>query len=274
MLDSEYKHNFHTHTFRCKHAKGDAVDYCQYAKEHGMETIGFSDHTPLPDDRWISARMHVAQLDDYVGAVHRAQSEFPEIRVLLGMECEYVPKFHAFFEDELLGERKFDYLVGGPHFFTDDYGEWTGTYGGTVDAKSLSDYARYVSEMIESGLFAFIAHPDLFGNCYKHWDENTISASRDIFAAAAECNVGLEINALGFRKIAKKKLFNPYPLYPWPPFWELASEYAVEVIVNADAHRPQDLQKMTSDAEALRKRCNLTAMDPMSIGPMRSAAVN
>ena len=127
---------------------------------------------------------------------------------------------------------------------------------------------------IESGLFAFIAHPDLFGNCYKHWDENTISASRDIFAAAAECNVGLEINALGFRKIAKKKLFNPYPLYPWPPFWELASEYAVEVIVNADAHRPEDLQKMTSDAEALRKRCNLTAMDPMSIGPMRSAAVN
>lgn len=274
MLDSEYKHNFHTHTFRCKHAKGDAVDYCQYAQDHGMETIGFSDHTPLPDDRWISARMPVAQLDDYVTAVHRAQREFPDLRVLLGMECEYVPKFHAFYEDELFGKRDFDYLVGGPHFFTDDYGSWTGTYGGTVDAKSLKDYARYVSEMIESGLFAFIAHPDLFGNCYKHWDANTISASRDIFEAAAECDVGLEINALGFRKIAKKKLFNPYPLYPWPPFWELASEYDVKVIVNADAHRPTDLQRMTSDAEALRVRCNLKAMDPMDIGSGRLTQVN
>jgi hypothetical protein len=23
MLDSEFQHNFHTHTFRCKHAKGE-----------------------------------------------------------------------------------------------------------------------------------------------------------------------------------------------------------------------------------------------------------
>ena len=39
--------------------------------------------------------------------------------------------------------------------------------------------------------------------------------------------------------------------------WELASEYDIEVIVNADAHRPQDLQKMTSDAEALRLQLQL-----------------
>ena len=266
MLDSEYKHNFHTHTFRCKHAKGDAVDYCKFAQAHGMETIGFSDHTPLPDDRWIQARMHFEELDEYVQAVRTAQQEYPALRVLLGMECEYVPKFHAFYEDELFGERKFDYLVGGPHFFTDDYGTWTGTYGGTVDAKSLSDYARYVGEMIESGLFAFIAHPDLFGNCYKDWDANTVAASRDIFEAAAACDVGLEINALGFRKIAKKKPLNPYPLYPWAPFWELAAEYDLKVIVNADAHRPTDLQRMTSDAEALRERCNLVAMDHTKIG--------
>ncbi len=266
LLDTEYKHNFHTHTFRCKHAKGDAVDYCRYAVEHGMETLGFSDHTPLPDDRWLGVRMHYAQLDEYVDAVRLAQQRYPKLRVLLGMECEYVPKFQAFYEDELFGEREFDYLVGGPHFFTDDYGNWSGTYGGTVDSQSLSDYARYVTEMIASGLFEFIAHPDLFGNCYKDWDVNTIAASRDIFEAAAECRVGLEINALGLRKIAKKRQGNPYPLYPWRPFWELASEYSVEVIVNADAHRPQDLQGMTSDAEALRVSCNLRAMDPNDIG--------
>lgn len=266
MLDSEYKHNFHTHTFRCRHAKGDAVDYCEFGQDAGMATIGFSDHTPLPDDRWIQARMNYAQLDDYVQAVLKARREFPELRVLLGMECEYVPRFHAFYEDELLGERGFDYLVGGPHFFTDDYGAWQGTYGGTVDRKSLLEYARYVCEMMESGMFAFVAHPDLFGNCYATWDENTIAASRDIFSAAAECGVGLEINALGCRKIAKKKSSNPFPLYPWLPFWELAAEYDIEVIVNADAHRPKDLQRLTSEAEAIRQRCGLKAMDPQKIG--------
>ena len=270
MLDSEYKHNFHTHTYRCRHAKGDAVDYCQFALDHGMETLGFSDHTPLPDDRWIKLRMDYTQLDDYVCAVRLAQTNFPDLRVLLGMECEYVREFHAFYEDELFGARDFDYLVGGPHFFTDDFGVWKGTYGGTIDRKSLLEYAHYVCEMIESGLFAFIAHPDLFGNCYETWDANTIAASREIFAAAAENQVGLEINALGCRKIARKSRRNPYPMYPWPPFWELASEYQVEVVVNADAHRPQDLQLMTSQAEALRTKNSLRAMDPLSIGAENS----
>ncbi|MYD43405.1 MAG: histidinol-phosphatase [Gammaproteobacteria bacterium] len=266
MQDSEYKHNFHTHTFRCKHAQGDAVDYCEMALKLGMATLGFSDHTPLPDDRWIQARMNYTQLDDYVEAVFRAQLEYPDLRVLLGMECEYVPKFHAFYEDELFGERHFDYLVGGPHFFTDDYGEWQGTYNGTVDRKSLLDYARYVCEMIESGLFDFIAHPDLFGNCYADWDQHTEAASKAILQTAYECDVGLEINALGCRKIAKKKASNPYPMYPWLPFWELASDYDVKVIVNSDAHRPKDLQALTSEAEAIRERCNLEAMNPDMIG--------
>ena len=236
-----------------------------------MKTLGFSDHTPLPDDRWIRARMEVDLLDDYVDAVNRGKEDFPTLRVLLGMECEYVPKFHSFFEDELLGERNFDYLAGGPHFFTDDYGRWQGTYGGTVDRKSLLEYARYVQEMIQSGLFDFIAHPDLFGNCYEKWDANTDAATRDICAAAQDCDVGLEINALGCRKIAKKSVLNRFPMYPWRPFWEIASEYDLEVIVNSDAHRPKDLQSMTSEAESLRLECNLSAMDPNKIGSKVSA---
>ena len=176
------------------------------------------------------------------------------------------PKFHSFYEDELFGEYGFEYLVGGPHFFTDDYGNWQGTYGGTVDRKSLRQYGEYVCDMIESELFDFIAHPDLFGNCYASWDANTVACSRDIFAAAEACSVGLEINALGLRKIARKRFNNPYPLYPWLPFWELASEYDLKVIVNADAHRPTDLQRMTGEAEKIRINCGLTAMQPSEIG--------
>jgi len=37
MLDSEFQHNFHTHTFRCKHAKGDVADYCEMAIARGMK---------------------------------------------------------------------------------------------------------------------------------------------------------------------------------------------------------------------------------------------
>lgn len=267
--DSAHIHNFHTHTFRCKHAKGDVEDYCRAAVEMGMETLGFSDHTALPDDRWLQARMPYIDLDDYVGAIDRARVNFPQLKILKGMECEYVPKLHSYYEDELLGERQFDYLVGASHFFLDD-GEWRGTYGGTTDADSLRKYVDYTIDMMRTGLFDFIAHPDLFGNCYEHWDENTAAVSLDLLTAAKELDVGMEINALGLRKQAHKKPGNPFPLYPWLPFWEIAAECDAPVIVNSDAHRPQDLQGRAGRAHDIRIELELREMDISAIGSVRA----
>ena len=73
-----------------------------------------------------------------------------------------------------------------------------------------------------------------------------------MLAAAAEYGVGMEINALGIRKQSAQSASNPYPQYPWLPFWEIATDYDVQVIVNSDAHRPEDLQHM--DVEALGNR--------------------
>lgn len=263
--DREHKHNFHTHTYRCKHAEGEVDEYCKRAIDLGMETLGFSDHAAMPDDRWQQARMAYDELDGYLNAIDRAQEEFPELKILKGMECEYVPQLHSYYEDELFGAREFDYLVGASHFFLDDEGQWHGTYGGTRDSKTLRQYANYTIEMMQTGLFSFIAHPDLFGNCYATWDEDTASISRDILVAAKELDVGMEINALGLRKQAHKRSNNPYPLYPWLPFWELAAEYDAPVIVNSDAHRPEDLQARTGEGHALKDRLGLREMDINSI---------
>ena len=258
--DSAHRRNFHTHTYRCNHATGDVADYCRVAVDLGMETLGFSDHTALPDDRWLGARMPYSDLDDYVAAIDKGRRDFPGLTVLKGMECEYVPEFHAFYEDELLGARAFDYLVGAAHFFPEG-DDWTGTYGGTRDAKSLRAYADYTIDMMETGLFDFIAHPDLFGNCYAVFDADARACSRDILVAARECDVGMEINALGLRKQARKKPGNPYPLYPWLPFWELAAECDPPVIVNSDAHRPEDLQGRAGEAHDIRMGLGLREMD-------------
>ena len=188
-----------------------------------------------------------------------------DLRVLKGMECEYVPEFRAFYEDELLGEKAFDYLVGASHFFlTDD--EWVGTYGGTKDAASLRAYADYTISMMETKLFDFIAHPDLFGNCYETWDENTTACSRDILVASKELDVAMEINALGLRKQAAKTPDNPFPLYPWMPFWEIAADCDAPVIVNSDAHRPEDLQGRTGQAHGIRIDLGLREMDIDRLG--------
>ena len=36
--------------------------------------------------------------------VNSAKEQFPELRVVLGMECEYISEFHSYFEDDLLGK--------------------------------------------------------------------------------------------------------------------------------------------------------------------------
>ena len=264
MTDPTFKHNFHTHTFRCKHARGDVHDYCTYAVEHDMETIGFSDHTPLPDKRWIKSRMAREELDDYVKAVERGKREFPQLRILLGMECEYIPEFRSLYEDEFFGEYGFEYLVGGQHFYRNADGDWHSPYRSQMDAKNLRIYADSVVEMIESKLFAFIAHPDLFGNCRQNFDADVQAASTDILTAAKESAVGMEINALGCRKQARSK--SSFPGYPWRPFWELAEHIGVETIVNADAHRPEDLQNLTEQAREIQDDFNLKPMNPSSIG--------
>ena len=38
--------NYHTHTARCGHARGEDRDYAEAALRAGIGTLGFSDHTP------------------------------------------------------------------------------------------------------------------------------------------------------------------------------------------------------------------------------------
>jgi len=232
--------NWHTHTYLCKHADGDVDDYCAAAGDHGLEVLGFSDHAPLPDGRWGTVRMSLAELPEYVRLIDRARTRFPELRIYKGLECEYLPEFAAFYREKFLGEAGIEYLVGGAHWYPWQ-GEWVGIYGVVMTPAMLRAYTDYVIESIQSGLFQFIAHPDVFGNCYPTWDAEAAACSRAIIEAAMDQEVPLEINAYGLRKPPVETPDGVRPRYPWRPFWELAGEVGATVIVNSDAHRPQDI---------------------------------
>jgi histidinol-phosphatase (PHP family) len=251
--------SFHTHTFRCRHASGDIGEYVDEAIRKGCTAIGFSDHTPLPDNRWKSVRMRMEELPGYCQSIDAARLRFPGISILKGLECEYAPEYRQFYQ-EISEQYDIEYLVCGAHFFPYN-GEWKGAYGDLNEAKTLAAYTNYLVDSISSGLFAFAAHPDLFANSYPAWDENTIAASRDILAAAKGCSVPLEINCYGLRK-EKVKTTNGerYP-YPIREFWEIAAEYGSPVMVNADAHRPQDVIADMDRGMELAAACGLVVMD-------------
>ena len=113
-VSSPCRRNLHSHTFRCKHASGDAADYVRHALSTGVDTYGISDHTPLPGDRFNSHRMDMVELDDYHQAIKEAQQAFPEVTVLAGLECEDFDDCRSFYEDEILGQRNFCLLYTSP----------------------------------------------------------------------------------------------------------------------------------------------------------------
>ncbi|MBF0196738.1 MAG: histidinol-phosphatase [Planctomycetes bacterium] len=240
------KMNLHTHSFRCKHATGDIDDYTKCAEEAGLRILGFSDHTPLPDGRWDYIRMNLEEFKEYDQAISLAQSNYPQMRILKGLECEYFPEYHPFYQDYILGECHFDYIIGSTHFFS-----WKNKWKTAYEVETPEQLKQYTDNLIkamESGLFLFMAHPDVFATAYLNWDANAQACSKDILEAAEALNVPLEINGLGFRRspvglIGEKR----YP-YPLASFWELAAQYNISVFCNSDAHNPEDVGKNIQDA--------------------------
>ncbi|NLM36498.1 MAG: histidinol-phosphatase [Firmicutes bacterium] len=238
------RQDYHTHTYRCKHAEADVVDYASVAVQKGLRVLGVTDHTPLPvltDVRWGLMRMGLSDLDSYDRAVEEARVAYPELAILKGMECEYIPEFASFYREEFLGKRNFDYLIAGNHY-TPYNGGWVGVHSYIKCKEELLAYANHMVETIASGLFTFIAHPDLFGNSYFPWDEHAVECAKRILEAAAAYHVPLELNAYGLRKPMLNTTAGLRPPYPLSPFWALAAEYkGVTVIANSDAHQPQDV---------------------------------
>ncbi|MAE16814.1 MAG: histidinol phosphatase [Deltaproteobacteria bacterium] len=262
--------NYHAHTYRCKHAKGDAVHFARAARAGGASVYGMSDHAALPDNRWNNVRMAHQELNDYVAAVRYARTEVPEITVLLGMECEDVPEFRSYYKEELLGRRHFDYLIGAGHY-TPLEGEWLNSFSELTNARALRAYSDHLAEMMVTGLYAFIAHPDVYGACLDRWNAEAAACARDILAAAAETNTPLEINGNGLHRHPIHTSEGTRVPYPWKPFWELAAEYPVTVICNSDAHRPEDALRGLSELHAIAEENGLTLADLSYLEPPNQA---
>jgi histidinol-phosphatase (PHP family) len=253
--------NFHTHTYRCNHAEGDVEEYALAAGRAGIDTLGISDHTPLPDGWMGTVRMKMEELEDYIHKIETVR--VPGVRLLKGMECDINPRYFSFYRDELLGRHGFDYLIGALHWYLHE-GNWI--YVGNVpSAAHLRSYSSLLREGMESGLFDFIAHPDHFASGRKRWDAEAESCTRDILETARDTGTVLEINGNGFRKAAVEGETGLRPPYPWRPFWDRAREYDIPVICNSDAHRPAEVN---ASIDSCRKLAEETGLRIVSLMPV------
>lgn len=265
-----FRANFHTHTYLCHHASGTVDDYCREAVASGVSILGFSDHCPIPDGRWSSVRMSMSDLDLYLQAIRQARLDYPQLTILAGLECEYIPEFADFQRDCFLGDYGLDYLAGAAHSYWYQ-GEFKGIYGQVLDAHQLQAYADYLIDTMQSGLYAFVAHPDLFAMALWDWNAAAETCARSILKQAAACRMPLEINAYGLRKPKKEYAEGVRNMYPMLEFWRLAAEYDIEVLAGSDAHRPEDVWGNTDACFEIADRFGLKVINDVFLQRIQSA---
>ncbi len=226
------KHNYHMHTARCGHAIGTDREYVEAAIRLGIETLGFSDHTP---QNWpsVGIRMECDQLEEYVESVLRLKDEYrSEIRILLGLEVEY---YREDFDEwqKMVEPYPFDYFLLGQHYIGRERTEHRRSDKPSSSRTDLTLYVDQVLEALRTGKFLYLAHPDLLH--YQDLNDPFYESEMTrLCQAAKEMNIPLEINLLGIWD---------HRWYPNPNFWQIAGKVGNDVILGADAHQPYSLYR-------------------------------
>ena len=249
--------NYHTHTSRCNHAAGEDREYVEAAVAAGIRVLGFSDHAPyvgFDGDYYSGYRMKPAELENYVSSVNSLKEEYKDdIEIHLGLETEYYPSlFEGFLE--FIRPYKIEYLIMGQHFDdSDQYGKYASHI---TDARGTEKYVDTCIEGMKTGLFSYVAHPDMFGLDRNAPEFEAISEK--YCRAAKELGIPLELNFLGLAQ---------HRIYPCEEFFKVVSKVGNPVIFGMDAHNPGVFSDagVRETAENMLKKFGLSRTESIDI---------
>lgn len=231
--------NYHTHHFLCRHAVGNTEDYVKEAIKKGLEELGMSDHAPF---EWTGdqIRMNDQEYLEYLDEFHQVKAIYgDQISLKIGLEAEYYPfqkDRYTKWLDQL------DYLILGQHYiyYNDNLNNLYSAFA-LGSKESILEYGKIVVKALHTGYFKILAHPDVFLEGYKEFDETAEVVCRMICDAAAKTDTLLEYNGNGYRKQRVKTSEGIRRVYPRTKFFKIAEEYDCKIILSSDAHDPRQL---------------------------------
>ena len=245
--------NYHTHSRLCD-GRGEPEEYVQVAVDRGFAALGFSSHAPLPvANDWTLTQ---ASLPVYLKEIDRLKAAWSgRIQIYKGLEIDYIP------ESQAPGDTRYDslgldYRIGSVHSTTglernpryccvdgpleDLVWLLEEVHQGSFEALSEAYYTR-LAEMVRGGGFSFVGHLDLLKKSNRDerffseeapWYQRQVHAALDVLAASG---LIMELNSGG---IARGTIDEIYPS-PW--ILARARRLGIPVMINADAHQPEDV---------------------------------
>ena len=239
--------DYHTHTPLCHHARGAPQDYIEAALKAGLTEYGVSCHAPLNPEPFDDWHMLTSDLPTYFEWVDTARNHAAgRIPVRLGLECEWLPGCQGWIE-ELAGTAKWDYLIGSIHYL----GKWNFDNPRLLESWTQIDteeawthYWKEYATLARSGLFEFQGHPDLIKK-FAHRPEGDLRRFYEpAVEAIAEAGCAIELNTAGWHRPCQEQ-------YPAREFLALACTAGIPLLINSDAHAPEEVARDFDRATAL-----------------------
>jgi histidinol-phosphatase (PHP family) len=234
--------DYHVHTARCGHARGEMAAYVERAIGAGLPELGFSDHIFLywlpPERRDPELAMPEDQFDAYVEDVLRLRHEYPEIAIRLAVEADFIPDQEPTLEG-ILDRYPWDYVLGSVHFI----GEWgldDGRYVSGYAAWDIDDLYEHYFDLVlraaESGHFDTMAHLDLVKKFGHRARKDLADLYGRVACRLAAAGVAIEVNTAGLYKPVGE-------LYPHLDLLTACRKAGVPATLGSDAHAPEEVAR-------------------------------
>jgi histidinol-phosphatase (PHP family) len=259
----------HTHTFFCD-GEDDVETYCRRAWEKGFHSLGFSAHGPIAGKTGLRNDWNIPEerLEAYLDAVREARHRWKgKLPVYLGLEVDYIGGLTGPADKEYQ-DLGLDYLIGSVHYLAPphaapftvdgsreelDRGLKDG-FGGDGEAL-MQCYWDQVAAMIRAGGFDILGHADLIkknnrplgGEFFDPRGPGYLRRTGEI-AALAGAGLVVEVNTGGMNRGKVNET------YPSLAMLRLFRENKVPAVINADAHRAQDLDGHYGEALEVMRR--------------------
>ncbi|MBN2552011.1 MAG: histidinol-phosphatase [Spirochaetales bacterium] len=256
--------NYHCHS-RLDDGHGELGDYVRAALQKGLHTLGFSGHAPVPFDcDWT---IPSPLLPEYLDTARRLKNTYRDrIELLVGLEVDYIPEIitpaaahiRALNLDFTIGSVHFVGRLNGGELWTVD-GPPEETERGLAETfrgdirRAVEEYYSRMTAMVATAAPDIIGHFDLIkknNRDGKYFSEEAswyrAAVSRALDAVAASPCI-LEVNTGGIVRNTSGALY--------PSEWILAEclKRNIPVMINSDAHRPEQLDGYYVEAARILK---------------------
>ncbi|ADL08299.1 histidinol-phosphatase [Thermosediminibacter oceani] len=237
--------DYHVHLERGPYTIEWMKRFLEEGAKRCVKEVGFSEHcyrfiqakhlwrSSGSRGKWHEERA-TEDIEWYIDVVEKAKSE--GLPVKLGIEVDYIPEWEGEIRDFVL-KYPFDYVIGSVHWLG-DFGFDNPDYIREWEIRDVyethKEYFGVLVKAIESDIFDIIAHIDVI-KVFGHVTVKDLTPVYEKVAAAMRrADVCAEISTAGIRKPVGE-------IYPSPAIMSHLKKYEIPVMINSDAHRPEDV---------------------------------